>query len=161
MRASHRVFFSLSLALGLLSASAGAAAATASVAAAPSGVVAFNSVASGPAILAEASRHAGKHYRWGAVGPAQFDCSGFTMYVFAKFGISLPHNSGAQSRATTPVPASQRKPGDLIFFHTGGGGISHVAIYAGGNSMWAAPRAGKSVRRTSIYSSRVTYGRVR
>ena len=148
-----RCVAAVALSLGLLTASASPSVA------APTAPAGFNSVASGSAIVAEAARHAGKSYKWGAVGPTQFDCSGFTRFVFAKFGVSLPHNSGAQSRVTRRVPASERRPGDLIFFSTGGR-ISHVAIYAGGNSMWASPRAGKSVRLTSIYSSRITYGRV-
>jgi len=146
------------LALGL------AAAVATPAAAAPAGAAGhparFNSVSAGPAIVREAARQAGKSYRYGAAGPAHFDCSGFTMFVFSRFGVRLPHNSGAQSRVARSIPASQRRPGDLIFFHTGGGHITHVAIYAGDNSMWHSPHTGTSVQRAAIYSSRVTYGRV-
>jgi cell wall-associated NlpC family hydrolase len=155
---SHRfrhVIAALVVALGLTAATAGPAVA------APSKQAGFNSVSAGAAIVREASRHAGKSYRYGATGPAHFDCSGFTMFVFSRFGVRLPHNSGAQSRAVRAVAAAQRRPGDLIFFHTRGGHITHVAIYAGGNSMWHSPHTGTSVRRAAIYSSRVTYGRVR
>ena len=145
---------SLVIALGVIGGYAGP------VLAAPATHAGFNSVAAGPAILAEAARHAGKSYRYGAAGPAHFDCSGYTMYVFSRFGIALPHNSGAQQRATRQVPASQRQPGDLIFFQTSGGHVTHVAIYAGANMMWASPHTGTSVRRTVIYSARATYGRV-
>lgn len=121
---------------------------------------AFDSVAAGSAILAEAARYAGTPYRYGATGPDAFDCSGYTLTVFRHFGIELPRTSGMQSGATDPVAAPARQPGDLIFFHSGGR-ISHVGIYAGGNEMWASPRAGKSVMRQGIWSAQVSYGRVR
>lgn len=129
--------------------------------AAPTRQAGFNSVSAGSAILREAARQAGKSYRYGAAGPAHFDCSGFTMFVFNRFGVRLPHNSGAQRRAVTPIPASARRPGDLVFFHTRGGHVTHVGIYAGGGAMWHSPHTGAAVRRDGIYSSRVTYGRVR
>jgi cell wall-associated NlpC family hydrolase len=122
-------------------------------------VASFNTVSAAPAILREAARHAGAPYRYGAAGPRGFDCSGYTMYVFSRFGVRLPHNSGAQRAATRRIPASERRPGDLIFFHTGSGRVTHVAIYAGGNMMWHSPHSGLTVRRAPIYSSRVSYGR--
>ena len=121
---------------------------------------AFDSVAAGPAIIAEAARYAGIPYRYGATGPDAYDCSGFTLTVFRHFGIELPRTSGMQIGATEPIAAAARQPGDLIFFHSGGR-ISHVGIYAGGNEMWASPRAGKTVMRQGIWSAQVTYGRVR
>lgn len=120
----------------------------------------FNSVAAAPAILREAARHAGKRYRYGAVGPDRFDCSGYTMYVFAKFGVRLPHNSGAQRTATRRVPAAQRRPGDLVFTHSRSGRVTHVGIYAGGGTMWHSPQTGSVVRRIPLSSRRVSYGRV-
>ena len=62
------------------------------------------------------------------------DCSGFTMAVFANFGIGLPHNAAAQSGCGTPVSLSDLQPGDLLFYDNGGG-IGHVAIYIGGGSV--------------------------
>jgi cell wall-associated NlpC family hydrolase len=71
---------------------------------------------------------------WGGNTPSQgFDCSGFTKYVFAKQGITLPRTSREQSRVGTAVRAdfSDLRPGDLMFFAEPHEAISHVAIYAG------------------------------
>lgn len=59
------------------------------------------------------------------------DCSGFTMRVFQKFGISLPHSSRAQANMGTKISASEAKPGDLFFYGGSGGYINHVALYIG------------------------------
>jgi peptidoglycan DL-endopeptidase CwlO len=94
-----------------------------------------------PAATAAASRllrtgeaYIGVPYVWGGNTPREgFDCSGFTKYVFAKQGITLPRTSREQSRVGTPVAADFRdlEPGDLMFFAEPGEAISHVAIYAG------------------------------
>lgn len=76
----------------------------------------------------------GVRYTWGGNTPSEgFDCSGFTKYVFAKQGVSLPRTSREQSRVGAPVAAdfSALRPGDLMFFAEPGQAISHVAIYAG------------------------------
>ncbi|MEO6713155.1 MAG: NlpC/P60 family protein, partial [Mycobacteriales bacterium] len=134
------------LALALSLTGVAAAPATAGTAA-----PAFNSVTAAPAVLREAARHAGKSYRYGAVGPAHFDCSGFTMYVFAKFGVVLPHQSGAQRAATVRVPAADRRPGDLVFTHSSSGRVTHVGIYAGNNMMWHSPRTGDVVKHSALF----------
>ena len=111
-------------------------------------------------VLAEARRHEGAPYEYGAAGPYRFDCSGFTMYVFGRFGISLPHNAAQQAAVTTPVPDSQMRPGDLIFTYHGGS-IGHVGIYAGGTQMWAAVKTGDVVRLQSFAGQSYSVGRVR
>ena len=58
------------------------------------------------------------------------DCSGFTMRILGKYGVSLPHSSKAQPSYGTKISASDAKPGDL-FFYGSGSSISHVAIYIG------------------------------
>jgi cell wall-associated NlpC family hydrolase len=73
----------------------------------------------------------GIDYKWGGTTTKGFDCSGFTMYVFEKFGISLPHTSKGQANVGTEVGKDDLKPGDLVFFNTDGKGISHVGIYLG------------------------------
>jgi cell wall-associated NlpC family hydrolase len=110
-------------------------------------------------VLVEAKRHQGTPYQWGASGPSSFDCSGFTRYVFSRFGRELPRTAAQQASATQRVAAAAKKPGDLIFTHRGGG-ISHVGIYAGNNVMWAAPKAGDHVRLQSLYTRDYTVGRV-
>ncbi len=71
------------------------------------------------------------------------DCSGFTMRVYEKFGISLPHSSRAQANMGTKISASDAKPGDL-FFYGGRKSINHVALYIGGGQVIHAssPRTG-------------------
>jgi cell wall-associated NlpC family hydrolase len=113
----------------------------------------------GSRAVSEATRHYGKPYQYGAVGPDRFDCSGFTRYVYGRLGKSLPHNSGQQSGVTRRIDPSQKQVGDLIFTWTSGR-ISHVAIYAGNGEMWAATKTGDIVRKQAIYSRSYTVGRV-
>ncbi len=98
----------------------------------------------GQRIVQEAARHAGKPYRYGAVGPDSFDCSGFTRYVYGRLGRSLPHNSGAQYSASRRIKRSELRVGDLVF---NSGRIHHVGIYAGNNTYWHSPHSGSTVRR--------------
>ena len=80
-------------------------------------------------MLSEAERHKGKRYRMGATGPNQFDCSGFTSYVFAKFGIKLERMSAAQYTQGRPVDRKDLRPGDLVFFtRSSVRGVGHVGI---------------------------------
>ena len=59
----------------------------------------------------------GTPYLWGASGPNQFDCSGFTSYVFREFGYNLPHNSTRQFQEARPVERfGELRKGDLVFF---------------------------------------------
>ncbi|MBC1769146.1 invasion associated endopeptidase [Listeria welshimeri] len=106
--------------------------------------------ASASALIAEAQKHLGKAYSWGGNGPTTFDCSGFTSYVFAKSGISLPRTSGAQYASTSRISESQAKPGDLVFFDYGSG-IAHVGIYVGNGQMINAQDNG--VKYDNIHGS--------
>lgn len=80
------------------------------------------------AVVDYALAQVGDPYVWGAVGPDSFDCSGFTMAAWAQAGVSLPHNSGAQMGAGTPVSTDSLVPGDLVFYYSP---VSHVGIYVG------------------------------
>jgi cell wall-associated NlpC family hydrolase len=98
-------------------------------------------------VLATANRYLGTRYRYGGERPAEgFDCSGFVQYVFGRHGVELPRTSAVQAGAGRAVPAAigALRPGDLMFFATGGHGIDHVAIYAGdGRIIHAASGAGQ------------------
>jgi cell wall-associated NlpC family hydrolase len=106
----------------------------------------------GAKVLAEARKHKGAKYRFGAAGPRVFDCSGYTSYVFRKaLGKKLPHKANSQQRYGKAVAKSKAKPGDLIVIRSGSYGY-HAGIYAGGGYMWDSPRAGKTVGKHKIWS---------
>jgi len=111
-------------------------------------------------VVRVAASKAGAPYRYGAEGPRRFDCSGLTTWVFHRIGRDLPRTSRAQARSTRRVSAPRRRWGDLVFFRSHGR-VSHVGIYAGRNRIWHAPRPGRRVQRERIWTTRVTYGRVR
>lgn len=79
------------------------------------------------------------------------DCSGFTLSIFAKYGVYLPHSSKAQANCGTRISASEAKPGDL-FFYGSGSSISHVAIYIGNGQIVHA-----SSKKTGIKISNAFY----
>lgn len=72
----------------------------------------------------------GTPYRYGASSPKGFDCSGFTSYVFKRFGIRLNRSSRGQVGDGVRVNKSDLQPGDLVFFQgrSGRGGVGHVGI---------------------------------
>lgn len=113
----------------------------------------------GAAVVAAAAEQAGKPYVFAASGPSAFDCSGLTMFVFAQFGVNLPHDANAQQRYGTPISADQAAPGDLMVFLDGGYGY-HVGIYAGGGMMWDAPNSGSTVGLHQIWSTNVVFRRL-
>ncbi|MEU0303462.1 C40 family peptidase [Streptomyces sp. NPDC006175] len=102
----------------------------------------------------------GAPYRWGATGPHRFDCSGLTLYSFKKAGKKLPRTAQQQYNKTRHITRSQRKRGDLVFFHSGRS-VYHVGIYAGSGKIWHSPKTGAVVRLEKIWSGNVLYGRVR
>lgn len=82
-------------------------------------------------VVSYALQFVGNRYVWGGTSLENgIDCSGFTMRILGKYGISLPHSSKAQPSYGTKISASEAKPGDL-FFYGSGRSISHVAIYIG------------------------------
>jgi len=103
----------------------------------------------------------GAPYRYGAVGPSRFDCSGLTMWAYAHAGKRLPRTAAQQYAATYRVWTKYRRPGDLVFFFSNARGIYHEGIYAGANKMWHAPRTGDHVRLVTIWTPAVYYHRVR
>ena len=106
-------------------------------------------------VIAIAKQYIGTPYVYGGSTPAGFDCSGFTQYVFAQAGKSLPRVTTAQQAAVTPV--SNPQPGDLVFF---GSPSWHVGIYVGDGMMIDSPRSGSSISIRPIFSGVSGYGRV-
>jgi cell wall-associated NlpC family hydrolase len=112
-------------------------------------------------IIKIAKQYVGVRYVWGGTKPRPgFDCSGYTKYVVKKAGKTLPRTSRQQYSHVRKIAKSQRKPGDLIFFKSSSGRVFHVGIYAGKGKMYDSPRPGKRVGLHTIWSSRVSYGRI-
>jgi cell wall-associated NlpC family hydrolase len=116
--------------------------------------------AKGSSVLAIAARYIGVPYRYGGTTPGGgWDCSGSVRYIYKQVGVSLPRTANQQMQATTRVSRSKAKPGDLVFF-VSGGRATHMGIYAGRNMMYDAGRSGRSFSKREIYSSDVVFGRV-
>lgn len=102
---------------------------------------------SAQAIVNEAYKHLGKAYVWGAKGPDNFDCSGFTSYVYKTVtGIWIGDNTYSQIGSGREVSYSELQPGDLVFPHAG-----HVGIYIGNGQMIHAPQTGDVVKVAPVY----------
>jgi hypothetical protein len=122
----------------LLAAPPGAAAAGAGVPASANGAATL-SIADSAA--AHALRLRGVPYLWAGSTRAGFDCSGFTRFVYATVGITLPHSSYAQWGAGRHVRRADLRPGDLVFFNN----LSHVGLYLGHGRFIHAPHTGSAV----------------
>ena len=128
---------------------------------AQAGSTAASSATAGARIVAEARKYVGKSpYRYGGASPSGFDCSGFTMYVYAQTHVArLPHNSESQrwyGHMRRIWYRSNALPGDLVFYLSGGRAY-HVAIYAGNGMQYAATQPGETVRYQRIWSSAVEF----
>ncbi|HEY3961098.1 MAG TPA: C40 family peptidase [Gaiellaceae bacterium] len=101
-----------------------------------------------------ARRFLGVRYEYGGTSPGSgFDCSGFTRFVYAHFGISLPHYSASQYDMGRRVSLAGLRPGDLLFFD----GLGHVGLYIGNGRFIHAPHSGTRVSITPLagwYSAR-------
>lgn len=75
-----------------------------------------------------------------------FDCSGLTMYAWARAGVRLGHYTGTQFRQGRRVPLSELRTGDLLFFGGGSGDPTHVGLYHKNGFMVHAPKTGDVVR---------------
>lgn len=109
---------------------------------------------SSSAIVNYARQFLGVPYVWGGSTPSGFDCSGFTQYVYAHFGISLPRTSSAQAGAGYRVSAAEARPGDLVWWP------GHVGIYTGSGNNIAARQPGTPLTEGPIYHSSPTFIRV-
>jgi cell wall-associated NlpC family hydrolase len=84
----------------------------------------------------------GIRYSYGGTSPRSgFDCSGFTRFIYAHFGITLPHYSGAQFDRGHRVSRAGLRPGDLLFFDR----LGHVGMYIGSGLFIHAPHSGTTV----------------
>jgi peptidoglycan DL-endopeptidase CwlO len=108
-------------------------------------------------VIAYAEAQLGKPYLWGGTGPGAFDCSGLTMMAYRAAGIDIPRTSQQQWAYGPQLPASQARPGDLVFFAGSDGTMSspgHVGIVVSGHDMMIdAPQAGQTVTTQSFAGS--------
>ena len=99
-----------------------------------------------------AKQFVGNPYVWGGTSLTNgADCSGFTMSIYKKYGVSLPHHAASQAQLGTKVSLGEAKPGDLVFYAKNGS-INHVAIYIGSGQVIHA-----SSPKTGIKISGVNY----
>lgn len=112
----------------------------------------------GKEIVSYAKKFLGVPYVYGGATPSGFDCSGFTMYVYEKFGISMPHGAQSQARLGKKVTTNKNskssilnnlKTGDLVFFldYETMDEIGHCGIYIGsGKFIHASSGSGYCVK---------------
>ena len=102
------------------------------------------------AVVAYAKQFVGNPYVYGGTSLTKgADCSGFVMRVYEKFGISTSRVSRDQANNGTEIPVSQIKPGDLVFYSSGGE-INHVAIYIGDGQIVHAANKQLGIRIGSL-----------
>jgi cell wall-associated NlpC family hydrolase len=97
----------------------------------------------GASIVASAKRFRGLRYLWGGVSAWGFDCSGFVWDLFRSHGVTVPRDTGPQSRGGRAVAPSGLRAGDLVFY---GAPATHVAIVAGHGLMIESPDSAHAVR---------------
>lgn len=84
------------------------------------------SLASGKAVVEFAKKFRGNPYVYGGSSLTKgADCSGFVMAVYKHFGVTLPHDAGADRSLGKAVKSSEMQPGDLVCYY------GHIGIYAG------------------------------
>lgn len=109
----------------------------------------------GQEVVDYAKQYLGSRYVYGGSSPKGFDCSGFTMYVYKHFGVSLSHSATAQSNQGQKIAKSDLQPGDLVFFknYRTNKGIGHVGIYIGNNKFIHASTESTGVITSSLLTS--------
>ena len=107
----------------------------------------------GQEIVEYAKQYLGCPYVYGGSGDKSFDCSGFTMYVYKKFGYTLSHSAIVQSKVGTYVAKEDLQAGDLVFFldYETMDGIGHCGIYIGnGEFIHASSGSGYCVKISNL-----------
>jgi cell wall-associated NlpC family hydrolase len=107
------------------------------------------------AVYNTALQYRGVPYVFGGADPSGFDCSGFIMFVYAQYGVNLPHSVHAQDGIGTPISQADAQPGDVVIFNDD----SHDGFYAGNGMILHAPYPGAKVRVQKLWTSNVHFER--
>ena len=106
-------------------------------------------------VFMEAQKYIGIPYRaYGTTPETGWDCSGFTMYVYGLYGVTLPHLASAQAALGTEIPESEALPGDLVLMP------GHIGFWVSPGMMLDSPTEGKSIAIRKIWASSYTIYRV-
>jgi cell wall-associated NlpC family hydrolase len=98
-------------------------------------------------VFSVAKQYIGTPYVFGGATPAGFDCSGYIMFVYAQFGISLPHSVSGEAARGTRISLADAVPGDVIIMN------GHDGFYAGNGNILDAPKPGGSVSIRPIWTT--------
>jgi hypothetical protein len=113
--------------------------------------------------IASARAQIGKPYKWGAVGPDSFDCSGLMWFAWKQAGVSFARLTANELfNRLRRVSRADLQPGDMVFFGTAGN-LHHVGLYVGNGQMVHAPNSKSTVKESPIASMSDFYagGRLR
>jgi hypothetical protein len=96
----------------------------------------------------------GSPYVWAEEGPNNFDCSGFTYYMYGSMGINIPRVAREQAKVGKKISMKALQYGDLIFFATSRNKhkITHVGMYLGDGWFTHA----STIKNEVIYSNLFT-----
>lgn len=98
-------------------------------------------------VFSVAQKYIGTPYVYGGATPAGFDCSGYVMFVYAQFGIKMPHSSNGEGAMGTRISIQDAVPGDLIVMN------GHIGFYAGNGNILDAPKPGGHVSIRPLWTN--------
>lgn len=108
------------------------------------------------AVFATAESYMGVPYVFGGADPSGMDCSGFVMFVYARYGVSVAHSVHMEDAAGVRIAKVDAEPGDLVVFND----MSHIGFYAGNGRILDAPDVGRNIQERPLWSDDVHYVRL-